>query len=64
MADILQMIFLNPFSMLSEKKNSVLQAQLWDQLVLRTILVFLFSGMHTDHDLQAFFAKQSPQYFK
>ena len=31
------------------KKNSVLQAQLWDHLVLRIILAFLFSGTHTDH---------------
>ena len=42
------------------EKNSVLQAQLWDYLVLRTILAFLFSGMHTDHDLRGFFAKKSP----
>ena len=37
------------------KKISVLQAQLWDHLVFRTILVFLFSGMHTNHHSQAFF---------
>ena len=42
------------------KKISVLQAPLWDHLVLQTILAFLFSRMHTDHDSQAFFAKKWP----
>ena len=42
------------------KKFSVLQAQLWDHLVLRTILAFLLSGIHIDHDSRAFFAKKWP----
>ena len=40
------------------KKLSVLQAQLRDHLVLRTILLFSFSGMHIDHDSWAFFGKK------
>ena len=40
------------------KKISVLQAPLWDHLVLQTILAFLFSRMHTDHDSQPFFCEE------
>ena len=42
------------------KKFFVIQAQLWDHLVLRIILIFLLSGTHTGHHSQAFFALKWP----
>ena len=51
--------FLTIVSLVSHVKDfdkiSVLQAQLWDLLVLRTILAFLFSGKHTNHHSRVFF---------